>query len=114
VPETVSNTSPLIYLHLLRRLELLPLLFGKIVVPFQVEQELAQGRVRGHDVPDLRQPWIEIRRAGVDHDYAELGPGESGALDLALTSASDFAAWARSESSSKRNDAGIFSECDQN
>jgi hypothetical protein len=47
VPETVSNTSPLIYLHLLRRLELLPLLFGKIVVPFQVEQELAQGRVRG-------------------------------------------------------------------
>jgi hypothetical protein len=30
VPETVSNTSPLIYLHLLRRLELLPLLFGKI------------------------------------------------------------------------------------
>jgi predicted nucleic acid-binding protein len=86
VPETVSNTSPLIYLHLLRRLELLPLLFGKIVVPFQVEQELAQGRVRGHDVPDLRQPWIEIRRAGVDHDYAELGPGESGALDLALTS----------------------------
>jgi predicted nucleic acid-binding protein len=83
VPETVSNTSPLIYLHLLRRLELLPLLFGKIVVPFQVEQELAQGRVRGHEVPDLRQPWIEIRRAAVDHDYAELGPGESGALDLA-------------------------------
>ena len=86
MPETVSNTSPLIYLHLLRRLELLPLLFGKIVVPFQVEQELAQGRARGHDVPDLRQPWIEIRRAGVDHDYADLGPGECGALDLARTS----------------------------
>lgn len=85
MPETVSNTSPLIYLHRLRRLELLPLLFGKIIVPFQVEQELDRGGARGRDVPDLRQPWIEIRRAGADHDYAELGPGESGALDLART-----------------------------
>lgn len=84
--EAVSNTSPLIYLHRLRRLELLPLLFGKIIVPFQVEQELDRGRATGRDVPNLRsQPWIEIRRATVDHDYAELGPGESGALDLART-----------------------------
>jgi len=47
VPETISNTSPLIYLHLLRRLELLPLLFGKIVVPFQVEGSgVSLGRIR--------------------------------------------------------------------
>ena len=83
--ETVSNTSPLIYLHRLRRLELLPFLFGKIIVPFQVEQELNRGRALGSDVPDLGQPWIEIRRAAAEHDYAELGPGESGALDLART-----------------------------
>jgi len=38
VLETVSNTSPLIYLHRLRRLELLPLVFGKIIVPIQVER----------------------------------------------------------------------------
>ena len=82
--DTVSNTSPLIYLHRLRRLELLPCLFGKIIVPVQVDQELDRGRARGRDVPDLRaQPWIEIRKASADHDYAELGPGESGALDLA-------------------------------
>ena len=81
--ETISNTSPLICLHRLRRLELLPLLFGKIIVPFQVGQELGCGRARGRDVPDLRQPWIEIRKAAADHDYADLGPGESGALDLA-------------------------------
>jgi predicted nucleic acid-binding protein len=83
VPETISNTSPLIYLHRLRRLELLPLLFGKVVVPLQVSQELDVGRTAGRDVPDLRQPWIEIRRATAAHEYAELGPGESGALDLA-------------------------------
>ena len=85
MPEIISNTSPLICLHRLRRLEVLPLLFGKIVVPFQVEQELDRGRARGRDVPDLRQPWIEIRNAAAHHDYAELGPGESGALDLART-----------------------------
>jgi uncharacterized protein len=83
VPETVSNTSPLLYLHRLRRLELLPLVFGKIVVPLQVAQELDGGRATGHDVPDLRMAWIEIRSAVVAHEYAELGPGESGALDLA-------------------------------
>jgi predicted nucleic acid-binding protein len=61
------------------------LLFGKLIVPFQVEQELERGRKLGHDVPDLHQSWIEIRRAAADHSYAELGPGESGALDLART-----------------------------
>lgn len=88
--DTVSNTSPLIYLHRLGRLGLLPRLFGKIIVPLQVEQELARGQELGRDVPDIRaQPWAEIRRAAANHDYAELGPGESGALDLAraLTSA---------------------------
>jgi predicted nucleic acid-binding protein len=84
VADTVSNTSPLIYLHRLRRLELLPLSFGKVIVPTQVDQELALGRERGRDVPDLRaQPWIEIRSVALKHDYPELGPGESGALDLA-------------------------------
>ena len=82
--DTVSNTSPLIYLHRLHRLELLPLSFGKVIVPTQVEQELTRGRERGRDVPDPRaQPWIEIRDVGLAHDYPELGPGESGALDLA-------------------------------
>jgi hypothetical protein len=82
VLEPVSNTSSLIYLHRLRRLDLLRLLFGKLIVPFQVERETDRGRALGLDVPDLRQPWIEIRTAAVEHDYAELGPGESGALDL--------------------------------
>ena len=82
--DTVSNTSPLIYLHRLRRLDLLPLSFGKVIIPSQVDQELALGRERGRDVPDLRaQPWIEIRSVALKHDYPELGPGESGALDLA-------------------------------
>ena len=82
--DTVTNTSPLIYLHRLGRLRLLQLLFGRVIVPVQVHEEIAHGRARGHVVPDLqREPWIEIRRAAVEHDYEDLGPGECGALDLA-------------------------------
>jgi hypothetical protein len=46
VPEIVSNTSPLIYLHRLRRLELLPLLFGKIIVPL-VLRKLRASALKG-------------------------------------------------------------------
>jgi hypothetical protein len=55
-----------------------------VIVSSQVDQELTRGRARGCDVPELRaQPWIEIRSVALAHDYPELGPGESGALDLA-------------------------------
>lgn len=82
--DTVTNTSPLIYLHRLGRLHLLRLLFGRVIVPVQVHDEIIRGSARGHTVPDLKgEPWIEIRRAAVEHDYEDLGLGECGALDLA-------------------------------
>ena len=82
--DTVTNTSPLIYLHRLGRLHLLRLLFGRVIVPVQVHDEIIRGSARGHTVPDLQgAPWIEIRRAAVEHDYEDLGLGECGALDLA-------------------------------
>jgi hypothetical protein len=84
VADVVSNTSPLLYLDRLGRLDLLPRLVGKVLVPAQVEQEIARGLALGRKVPDLHaQPWIEIRRAAVEHDYPALGAGERGALDLA-------------------------------
>jgi len=84
VADTVTNTSPLIYLYRLGRLHLLQLLFGHVIVPVQVHDEIIRGSASGHTVPDLQgEPWIEIRRAAVEHDYEDLGPGECGALDLA-------------------------------
>jgi predicted nucleic acid-binding protein len=84
VAEVVSNTSPLIYLHRLGRLDLLPRMFGKVLVPVQVMQEIDRGRALGHDVPEIEaQPWVDVRKAPFEHDYPALGAGERGVLDVA-------------------------------
>jgi predicted nucleic acid-binding protein len=54
LPEFICNTSPLQYLHQLGRLEILPALTGKLVVPLAVVAELGDGRDLGCDVPDVR------------------------------------------------------------
>jgi uncharacterized protein len=83
VAETVSNTSPLSYLHRLGRLELLRDLFGRVFVPTAVEVEIERGRALGYDLPDLRGvPWIEVRPVEGDA-FEDLGAGETGVLNLA-------------------------------
>ena len=49
--EVVTNTSPLLYLHQLGKLDLLALLYGEVIVPTGVVEELDVGRAAGHDVP---------------------------------------------------------------
>lgn len=46
MPEAISNTSPLLYLHQIGVLHLLPELFDKIWVPGAVVHELNEGRRR--------------------------------------------------------------------
>jgi predicted nucleic acid-binding protein len=83
VAETVSNTSPLSYLHRLGRLELLRDLFGRVLIPTAVEVEIERGRTLGYDLPDLRGiAWIEVRSAEGDA-FEDLGAGETGVLNLA-------------------------------
>lgn len=88
MPEVISNTSPLQYLHQLDLLHLLPELVGRIVVAPAVEEELAAGQKLGVSLPDLRTlDWVTIRRpasrtaAPLIYD---LGPGEAETLMLAL------------------------------
>ncbi len=45
MPETISNTSPLEYLYQCNLLELLPKLYGRVVVPEAVAAEIREGRV---------------------------------------------------------------------
>jgi predicted nucleic acid-binding protein len=52
MPEAVTNTSPLLYLHRIGTLSWLRELFSAIVVPSAVVRELQEGRERGYDVPD--------------------------------------------------------------
>lgn len=88
MPElVVSDTSPLQYLDATGHLDLLPKLFGEIVVPEGVVEEIAEGRALGHPLPDLDAlPWL--RQVAVPDRRvlllaAGLGKGEREVLALA-------------------------------
>lgn len=84
----ICNTSPLFYLHQLDLLALLQKLYGKIVVPETVVDELEAGRKQGEDVSAVGSyAWIEIRSVRVPRLLglsADFGPGETEVLALAL------------------------------
>ena len=86
--EVICNTSPLQYLHQLGRLELLPLLAGRVVVPPAVIDELAVGKANGVAVPEpLTLDWITVRQPNsiaVLPLAVDLGSGEAAVLALAL------------------------------
>jgi predicted nucleic acid-binding protein len=88
MPEAISNTSPLLYLHRIGVLAWLPCLFQDVWVPTDVVAELQEGRLRGYDVPNptvLR--WIQIvepRSIPVEWLALDLGHGELAAMAMAL------------------------------
>jgi len=88
LPEVISNTSPLQYLHQLGLLDLLPGLVGSITVPPAVVEELEAGRALGLDLPDVPSLcWIIIRSSerSVELSQAQdLGRGETEVLHLAF------------------------------
>jgi predicted nucleic acid-binding protein len=88
MPEAITNTSPLLYLHRIGTLAWLRELFSTILVPSAVVRELQQGRERGYDVPDLGDyAWLEIAEpAAVPSEWLalDLGPGELAVLALGL------------------------------
>ncbi len=83
----ISNTSPLLYLHAVGRLDLLRQLFGQIVTPPAVVAELAIGAAKGHDGPDIAEfPWIDVRPPSdpTNLDGEGLGAGETETIALGL------------------------------
>jgi len=89
MPEIIVDTSVLQYLHQIGLLELLPLLYERIVVPQGVADELIVGRRRGIELPILEElPWVEVRSARIPEPLgllSELGSGELEVLALAAT-----------------------------
>lgn len=88
--EVISNTSPLLYLYQVGQLDLLHKLYGWVVVPRAVLEELRVGAERGFATPDIDQiRWLEVREP-VDRTLLpmviDLGPGEAEAIALALES----------------------------
>lgn len=88
MPEVISNTSPLQYLYQLDLLDLLPALYGEIVIPHGVAKEIAAGRARGVSLPVPESvPWIriqEVTNAALLPLVPDLGAGEREVLALAL------------------------------
>lgn len=96
MPETLTfiNTSPLLYLHQVEQLEILPKLYGTVIAPAAVEQELAVGRAKGIGVPDLnRLDWLQVR--AIDSAFTvpnviDLGRGEAEVIALGLENPSSL------------------------
>lgn len=88
MPDVICNTSPLQYLHQIGHLELLPKLVSRISVTTAVVQELAEGRRRSLDLPIPEAlAWVDLRAPSneqVVRLVADLGPGETGVLLLAM------------------------------
>lgn len=88
MPDAITNTSPLLYLHRIHSVDWLPLLFSDIWVPNAVVSELNEGRRRGYDVLDVADySWLQIaspRQTPSEWLALDLGAGELSVLSLAL------------------------------
>ena len=88
MPDAISNTSPLLYLHRINGMSWLPRLFTGIYVPGAVVFELMEGRQKGYDVPNPSDyGWIRIVEPRVmpsEWFAVDLGIGEIAAISLAL------------------------------
>jgi predicted nucleic acid-binding protein len=91
MPEVIADTSPLQYLHQLGLLDLLPELYGNVLIPESVVREIAAGHGLGVALPELKMlGWIEVRKVSglsVLPLVSDLGAGEREVLALALESA---------------------------
>ncbi|MEM1168833.1 MAG: DUF3368 domain-containing protein [Cyanobacteria bacterium P01_H01_bin.35] len=84
----VSDTSPICYLLLIGEIQLLPQLYGQVIIPRIVEQELSDERS-----PTVVRNWIQTPpkwiiiadvTVSADKDLDILNAGEKAAISLAL------------------------------
>lgn len=84
----ITNTSPLLYLHLVGHLALLQILYGAIVIPPAVLAELEAGARANVTVPDVPTlPWVEVKTVqsrALIPAVVDLGPGEAEVIALGL------------------------------
>ena len=85
----IADTSPINYLLLIGHIDLLPVLFNKVILPSVVETELSHPKAPTVVRNWIASPpaWVEIRQTGpYTHDavLAGLDAGEKDAIILAL------------------------------
>lgn len=87
MPEVISDTSPLQYLHQAKCLDLLHILYRTVLIPEGVAEEILEGRSLGYALPDLAEiEWIRITPVPQRRTLllaTDLGKGEREVLSLA-------------------------------
>lgn len=83
----IADTSPINYLILIQEIDLLPRLFGRVVLPSTVQSELSRA-----DAPPTVRQWISLPPDWVDRintddvlPFAGLHQGECAAIALATS-----------------------------
>lgn len=85
----VSDTSPIVNLAVIGKLDILPALFGKVYIPTAVYEEIA---IKGAGQPGAFEiqhvSWVEVRHCAdqnlLQELLHELDPGESESIVLAI------------------------------
>ena len=85
---TVSDTSPVHYLILIRKEEILPKIFGEIIIPEPVAIEMCHPKapIEVREWIDSPPIWVRVRRARQEYlpKTRGLGKGEIAAIAIAL------------------------------
>lgn len=82
----VSDTSPVNYLVLIGEIDLLPKLFGQVIIPQAVSDELRRRETPAvvREWANAAPSWLQIRVASVIDPSINLGPGEAEAISLSI------------------------------
>lgn len=87
MPDTISDTSPIQYLHQIGQLDFLPGLYGPVIIPSAVVSEIQAGLDAGISLPLVNQlAWIRVVDPSPPASLVlppRLGAGEVAALTLA-------------------------------
>jgi hypothetical protein len=91
----VSDTSPVLNLARIGRLDLLPTLYRQVLIPIRVYEELrAGGPTSPRQIDFASFPWLIVTSAGdqrrVEQLRAELDQGEAEAIVLAIERRADL------------------------
>jgi predicted nucleic acid-binding protein len=89
----VADTSPINYLILIGEIDILPKIYGSVVIPQTVREELLRASAPQlvRSWVDHLPTWLEVRSplAALDSSLANLDPGERDAITLATELGAD-------------------------
>ena len=88
----ISDTSPLIALVRIGHVDVLPRLYGSVVIPTEVAGELASRKRPSEVQAFIANPptWLSVRSPSTIEEIQDLDPGECAAISLARELGADL------------------------